>query len=216
MPNAIEKPTKGDTPATSNSRCAILKAATEEFALKGYTGARTEGIARVAGVKPTLLFYYFNTKEKLYAEVLEAIFSAWAGRVSRPLETQASAQQRLLAYINAYFDFIAELPLAPRLVQQEHLRHGSAGPVPLGRLVERYLRPVHRKLVALLREGIASGEFQDFDVEHCLHSLSALIIFYFTGNVAVESLEGVQLYPRSHIEGRRKAVVEFVSTALFT
>ncbi len=213
MAVAVEKPTKSSVEPASRS--AILTAATEEFALKGYAGARTEGIARVAGVNHTLLFYHFKTKEQLYSEALEGVFSGWCERVTRALAGTASAPQRLLAYINSYFDFIAEFPLAPKLVQQEQLREGSARSEHLDRMVERYIRPVQRKLVALLKEGISSGEFQDLDIEHCIHSISGLIVFYFTNNLAVESLEGVELCPRRRIEARRKAVLDFVSKALF-
>lgn len=211
---AVEKSIKSS--AEPASRLAILRAATEEFALKGYAGARTEGIARAAGVNHTLLFYHFKTKEQLYSEVLEDIFSAWFERVSGALDRKASAQERMLAYVNSYFDFIAESPLAPKLVQQEQLRQCSASSEHLQRMVEPYIRPVQRKLMALLKEGISTKEFHDVDIEHCIHSLSALVVFYFTNNLAVESLEGVDLCPRRRIEARRKAVLDFVSKALFT
>jgi TetR/AcrR family transcriptional regulator len=214
MVAVVEKPIKSS--AEPARRLAILRAATEEFALKGYAGARTEGIARAAGVNHTLLFYHFKTKEQLYNEVLEDIFAEWFERVSRALDRKASAQERLLTYVNSYFDFIAESPLAPKLVQQEQLRQCGASSERLHRMVEPYIRPVQRKLVALLKEGISSGEFHDLDIEHCIHSISALIVFYFTNNLAVESLEGVELCPRRRIEARRKAVLDFVSKALFT
>ena len=213
MPTAVEKPgTKSTEPA---SRLSILKAAAEEFALRGYAGARTERIASIAGVKHTLLFYYFKTKEQLYGAVIETVFSEWNRRVGQALNSEESARERLLAYVNSYFDFIAEFPLSPKLVQQEQMRQDSEGFEQLRRLVERYVRPVHRKLVTVLREGISNGSFHDVDIEHCLHSLSALITFYFTGNLTVESLEGVQIHPR-RIEVRRKAVVDFLIRAIFT
>lgn len=214
MPAVVERTTTKSAEPTS--RMAILKAATEEFALKGYAGARTEGIANAAGVNHTLLFYHFKSKEQLYCAVLETVFSEWNDRVSRGLDLEAPAKERLLAYVDSYFDFIAEFPLSPKLVQQEHMRQGNTGSDHLHRMVERYVRPVHRKLVALLKEGVSRGEFHDVDIEHCIHSISALIIFYFTGNVTVESLEGVQVYPRPRIEARRKAVLDFVARALFT
>ena len=149
--------------AEPTSRMAILKAATEEFALKGYAGARTEGIANAAGVNHTLLFYHFKTKEQLYSAVLDTVFSEWNDRVSRALDLESSAKERLLAYVDSYFDFIAEFPLSPKLVQQEHMRQSSTGSDQLHRMVERYVRPVHRKLVALLKEGVCKGEF-DVDI----------------------------------------------------
>src|SRR6202161_374557 len=184
-------------------RLAILRAETEEFALKGYAGARTEGIARAAGVKHTLLFYHFKTKEHLYREVLEEIFSTWFERVSRALDREASAQERLLTYVNSYFDFIAEYPLAPRLVQQEQLRLGNNKAGRPRRMAERYIRPVQYKLATLLKEGISSREFNELDVEQCIHSISGLIVYYFTNNLAVETLEGMELCPRRRIQSRR-------------
>ena len=213
MPLVVEKSIR--TSAEPARRGAILRAATEEFALKGYAGARTEGIARAAGVKHTLLFYHFKTKEHLYHEVLEEIFSTWFERVSRALDREASAQERLLTYVNSYFDFIADCPLAPKLVQQEQLRQGGEGSERLRRMAEPYIRPVRRKLTTLLKEGISGGEFNELDVEQCIHSISGLIVYYFTNNLAVETLEGVELCPRRRIQARRKAVLDFVSKALF-
>jgi TetR/AcrR family transcriptional regulator len=183
--------------------------------ISGYAGARTEGIARAAGVNHTLVFYHFKTKKQLYHEVLGEIFSEWFERVSRALDRKTPTRERLLAYVDSYFDFIAEYPLAPKLVQQEQLRQGSQGSEHLRRMAEPYIRPVQRKLATLLREGISSGEFRDLDVEHCIHSISALVVFYFTNNLAVESLEGVDLCPQRRIKARRKAVLDFVSKALF-
>lgn len=213
MVAVVEKRKSGVEPA---SRTAILRAATEEFALKGYAGARTEGIAQAAAVNHTLLFYHFKTKEQLYSAVLERVFSGWAERVSCALDQKASPKQRLIAYVNAYFDFIAEFSLAPKLVQQEQLRQCRAGSEHLHRMAQRYIRPVHRKLGTVLRQGISNGEFRDLDIEHCVHSISALIVFYFTSNLAMEFSESVELSPRPHIEARRKAVLDFVSKALFT
>jgi AcrR family transcriptional regulator len=198
----------------NSSRLAILRAGGEEFALKGFAGARTETIAALAGVKHTLVFYHFKTKEQLYSSVLEIMFSEWNVRVGPALAIEASPKERLLAYIDSYFDFIAEFPLSPKLVQQEQMRQSSTSADQLHRMVERYVRPIHRKLVALLKEGVALREFYDVDIEHCVHSISALITFYFTGGLTVESLEGAQVRPR-RIELRRKAVVEFVSRAVF-
>jgi len=214
MVAVVETPTKSS--AESSNRSEILRAASEEFALKGYAGARTEGIAQAAGVKHTLVFYHFKTKDQLYSTVLGTVFSEWAERVSHALSGTASPTRRLLAYINSYFDCFAEFPFAPRLVQQEQLRQRISGPEHLQQLAKRYVRPVHRKLAALLREGISSGEFRDLDIEQCIHSLSALIIFYFTGSLTLESLDGIESCSPAHIAVRREAVLDFVSAALFT
>jgi hypothetical protein len=44
-------------------------------------------------------------------------------------------------------------------------------------------------------EFLIGAVFRSVEVEHCLHSISALIIFYFTRSLAVQSLEGADLHP---------------------
>ena len=46
------------------TRALILAAATEEFAEKGFAGARIEQIAERSGSNKRMLYYYFNNKDK--------------------------------------------------------------------------------------------------------------------------------------------------------
>lgn len=52
------------------TRRRILSAALTEFAAKGLAGARTDAIARRAGINKRMLFHCFSNKEKLYREIL--------------------------------------------------------------------------------------------------------------------------------------------------
>jgi len=56
--------------AGTRTRAAILAAAERVFARSGLAGARTDLIADEAGVNKALLYYYFQSKEKLYLAVL--------------------------------------------------------------------------------------------------------------------------------------------------
>jgi TetR/AcrR family transcriptional regulator len=53
------------------SRTRILDAALEEFAEKGFAGARVEAIARRAGLNKQLISHHFGGKEALYRAVLD-------------------------------------------------------------------------------------------------------------------------------------------------
>src|SRR2546423_15054537 len=48
----------------------ILQAAFKEFAAKGFSGARVDGIARRASINKRMLYHYFGDKEALFREVL--------------------------------------------------------------------------------------------------------------------------------------------------
>ena len=55
------------------NRDVILRAASEEFAEKGFAATKTSGIAPRAGLPKPNVYYYFKSKENLYREVLESI-----------------------------------------------------------------------------------------------------------------------------------------------
>jgi TetR/AcrR family transcriptional regulator len=71
------------------SRQLLLNAAIDEFAAKGYAGARVQDIADRAGVNKQLIAYYFGGKEGLY----RALHQAWLDQEARfagpdvPLDT---------------------------------------------------------------------------------------------------------------------------------
>ncbi len=52
---------------------AILAAAAEEFALRGYTGASLSRIIEQAGISKGSLYYYFDDKEDLFATVVAVV-----------------------------------------------------------------------------------------------------------------------------------------------
>src|SRR5260370_10268904 len=104
------------------TRAAILKAALEEFSREGVAGARTDEIARRAGVNKALLYYYFKGKDGLYAAALEEVFSGLSARIMAVLErADLPPRQRLLKYVEAHFDYIASAPFYPRLAQREFI-----------------------------------------------------------------------------------------------
>lgn len=55
---------------TKDTESEILKAAEQEFMLKGFDGTKTTSIAHAAGVTHAMLHYYFRTKEQLFERIL--------------------------------------------------------------------------------------------------------------------------------------------------
>jgi len=126
MASALKSGKSGSRGEPEKTRAAILKAALEEFAHEGVTGARTDEIARRAGVNKALLYYYFKDKEGLYAAALDQVFSGLHQRVASVLErADLPPRERLLLYAQTHFDYIASSPVYPGLVQREFMR--SAG-----------------------------------------------------------------------------------------
>ena len=199
------------------TRAAILKAALEEFSHEGVAGARTDQIARRAGVNKALLYYYYKDKEGLYTAALEEAFSGLSARILAALDSpELRPRDKLLKYVGAHFDYIASVPWYPRLVQREFMRGSGRTLSPVAsRVLERYAKPIYLKLSNLVREGIACGDFRRVDPEQTVTSLLGLIIFYFISLPAQQAMNAGDPSSPERIAARRAAVLDFVSAALF-
>jgi len=197
------------------SRAAILDAAAREFADYGVAGARTDAIAKEAGVNKALLYYYFEDKETLYGAVLDNAFSGLKESVFRVLDSPASPREKIMAYVGAYFDFIAANRLYPRLMQREMMRAREGHSPHIEKIVKAYIQPIFIRVSQLLREGTAAGEFRAVDPVHFVPSMVAMIVFYFSSAPMMQKIVGFNPLAPERIAERRAAVLDFISAALF-
>jgi AcrR family transcriptional regulator len=197
------------------SRAAILHAAALEFAEHGIAGARTDAIAQAAKVNKALLYYYFEDKETLYGAVLDNAFSGMKASVFRVLDSDLPPREKVLAYLGAYFDFIASNQIYPKLMQREMMRAREGDSVHIDRLVKTYFKPLYRRLGELLHQGIAEGEFRKVDPAHFVPSMISMIVFYFSSAPVMRRIVRFDPLTPERIAERRAAVLDFISAALF-
>jgi TetR/AcrR family transcriptional regulator len=209
----VSKVRLGTRGQPERSRAAILKAAVREFSEEGIAGARTDAIARSAGVNKALLYYYFKDKEALYQAVLDGVFSGVRKAIAGALAQQLTPRDRLTAYIRAHFDYIASNPLYSRIVHAEFLRAGR-DPSHVQRLAKQYFQPIFVNLAELLREGAEAGEFRRVDPVQFIPSMIAVIVFYFVTAPITKVMTGANPFSRNVLARRREAVVDFISHAL--
>jgi TetR/AcrR family transcriptional regulator len=215
MKAALSKPRLGSRGRPEESRAAILQAAIREFSREGVAGARTDAIARAAGVNKALLYYYFKDKETLYAAVLDQVFGGLSQSIQKALSSDLPPREKLLAYVGAHFDYIASHPLYPRITQGEMMRAARGAAPQLKRIAKQYFVPLFRKVAAVIAEGQATGDFRPVDPLHFVPSMIAIIVFPFTNAPVLRTVAGVDPYASELVAARRVAVMDFISAALF-
>ena len=209
------KPRMGSRGRPEQSRAAILDAAVREFSREGVAGARTDSIARAARVNKALLYYYFEDKEGLYNAVLDQVFGELLAAVEEVLSRDLPPKEKIIAYARTHFDYIANHPLYPRIVQGE-MMSASHGRAPrLERIAKQYFRPLFAGLAGVLQQGQARGEFRAVDPMHFIPSMIAMIVFYFTNASVMRMVTGRDPFLPEFVAQRRAAVVDFISAALF-
>jgi TetR/AcrR family transcriptional regulator len=209
--------TQNETQAekSAETRDRILDAALREFSANGLAGARTEQIAAAAGVNKALLYYYFESKEKLYAATLEMVSARVRDRSMAVFLRDASPGERLLRGALDHFDRILTQREFQSLMQQEmmRLRQGEEGFLPL--LAKRVFAPLQAMYQSMVREGIESGELIEADwMQFELAALGANV-FYFLSAPMRRLIMQVEPFDLEVLREHRMKLVEFLGQAIF-
>src|SRR6476620_7229894 len=88
----------------------ILDAARKVFEADGLDGASLRAIASAAGYTPAALYFHFDSKEAIYAEVLRNSLASLSTAISRARARAKSPADRLRAGAMAFFRFYEENP----------------------------------------------------------------------------------------------------------
>jgi AcrR family transcriptional regulator len=112
-------------------RGLILDAARHVFEAEGLEGASLRAIAAQAGYTPAALYFHFESKEAIYAEVLQASLARLGRAVHDAVDKAPLHQGKLRAAALAFFDFYADNPRDLDL--GFYLFRGGMKPTGLGR-----------------------------------------------------------------------------------
>jgi len=163
-------------PKLGNDRALrIVAAAREEFAKRGFAGARVDQIARMAGVNKQLLFYYFHSKRGLFQAVLAQSAGELETALAALVHPSGGPLERLRLTLAAQFEFLARHPEIVALLGQ-----GAA------------FAPAINRLVVLLAEGQGLGQVRD-DLDPHLAAAQALILM--VGYLSMEAVIATSARP---------------------
>jgi len=95
---------------SEHKRALILEAARAMFEAEGLEGTSLRAIAAKAGYTPGALYFHFESKEAIYAEVLARSLSSLRGAVEAAVAAADAPGARLRAAALAFFDFYTENP----------------------------------------------------------------------------------------------------------
>jgi TetR/AcrR family transcriptional regulator len=109
------------------TREAILVAAEDYFARRGFDGASLNQIAEAAGVARSTPAYFFGSKEALYDAVLERVIARGQDVMARAYARggDGSAEDAVDQFVAALVDFLGHDRNFLRLIQREALGDGS-------------------------------------------------------------------------------------------
>lgn len=172
----VKKESPRSLRAAKGTRSAILEAAENLFARRGYAVTRLEDVGEAVGLTRPALFYHFPDKQTLYKAVLEEAFKPLVENIDAALSSSKPVAQRIEDAMGAWVDGVASRPTLSRLI----LRHvADADEHPMQAIYPESDRFIQTAWM-LVEQGIASGELKPLH-DDPFHAASAAIgttVFY--------------------------------------
>jgi AcrR family transcriptional regulator len=91
-------------------RGLIMDAARRVFEIEGLDGASLRAIATAAGYTPAALYFHFESKEAIYAEVLRESLASLSKAIARAVTRARTPADRLRSAAMAFFRYYADNP----------------------------------------------------------------------------------------------------------
>jgi AcrR family transcriptional regulator len=181
----------------------ITAAALELFVERGFAATRLEDVAARAGVSKGTVYLYFANKEDLFkAVVREGLVSPIAEMKGFVDQFPGDSFALLRMLIRGWWEKVG----ATRISGIPKLLCGESGNFP--ELVRFYLaevvEPGHAVLTAIVKRGIARGEFRDMDPEQAALLIAAPMLQLMLWRNALEPQSTYKIdalrYLESHLD----------------
>ncbi len=187
------------------TRAALLDAAANEFAQYGFDGARVERIVNTAGCNMRMLYHYFQSKENLYLEVLETVYSDIRQR-ERGLDLESLPPlEAILQLTHFTWDHIAANRLFIDIGRNENLVGGRF--IKNSKAISEMSSPLIRQIDEAVERGLQTGVFQHkVDALQLYISIVALSAHHLTNVHTLSAVFRTDLSSPEWLDARRSHV----------
>ena len=137
----------------------ILEAAFDAFAERGYAATRMEDVAARAGVSKGAVYFYYETKERLFEDMVRHYGRTVLADADAMLaQARGTCTERLRALIGFVYRRCAQDRVGREMIRFM-VAEGKAFPDLVDSHYADFVAPAKRMVGALLAAGAASGEF---------------------------------------------------------
>jgi AcrR family transcriptional regulator len=214
-PTAVRKPGATGIRAkqAQDTRAKLLKAAIKVFAKQGYASGRVESISKAARSHDRMIYYYFGSKEQLFVEVLETIYTQFNDAESKldlDLDDPVHGLEQMVEFVWQYY---LDHPEFVTLLSSENLHQGKHAKKSLKlKEISGYAISVVQKL---LDAGHAQNVFRaDIRARDVYLMIASLGYFYNANQYTLGAFLGEPLMEKAALEHWREVIKDTVLRAV--
>ncbi len=153
-------------------RQRLLMCATKLFVQKGYTATTVREIVEAAGVTKPVLYYYFQSKEGIYLELIRDAYTHFSALLDSSQGQRGSTKERLLLLSDQLFSLFMEKIDVAKLMYAIYYGPPQGAPFFDFDSYHFKFQDVVRQLV---KEGIRNGELRSENAEDMMWAVIGVI-----------------------------------------
>ena len=194
------------------SRSTILLAAENEFADKGFWGARVDEIAKQSNLNKRMIYAYFGDKEGLYNQVLLNTYSKMEALENDLIKQNLQGTALIEGIISTYFDFLFNNPNFVNILMWENLNKGDNLKKIENSIIKR---KTISYFINAIEQGKTSGIFgKDIDSYQVVLSMITTCFANFSNQYTLSQLFNTDFTQKDVIEQRKTHTTELILSYL--
>ncbi|MGE0770428.1 MAG: TetR/AcrR family transcriptional regulator [Cyclobacteriaceae bacterium] len=196
--------------AEKDTENLILDAAMKVFTRKGFAGARTEDIAKEAGINRALLHYYFRDKQTMFDIIFETRFKEFFAGIGKILNSDQPLFEKIRAMIDHEINTLSQHPDLPRFVITE-VASQPERLIQYGQKMGINPRLILSGFTTQVDAEAKAGRIKPIDSRQLLMNIMSLCIYPFIARHVIKTM--MQLDESRFadmMEARKKLVYEMV------
>lgn len=192
----------------------ILDAAMKVFTQRGFDGARTEDIAKEAGINRALLHYYYRDKQTMFNMIFEERFKEFFGGIFKIFGSDNPILEKIRLLIDHEISMLLKHPDLARFIITE-VANKPERLIEQGQKLGINPRVFIESFEEQLAAEIKAGTIKPIAARQLLMNIMSLCIYPFVAQPIIRTM--MQLDKAAYndmMEARKKETYDFIMNAI--
>ncbi|MDH3212277.1 MAG: TetR/AcrR family transcriptional regulator [Myxococcales bacterium] len=185
----------------------ILDAAEELFSERGYAGTTLRDVAERVGLRIPSLYNHFDSKDSLYAAVLERGIGPVRTVLSEYMEEGRDAYRDSARVVERIMALLEQRPNLPRLVLHETLSGGQR----LTPMLREWIEPIFARAHEMVEAGPAAHRWEKEQIPLLVLAMYHVVVGHFTIAPFYRELSGEDLIQKQALARQTRFLRKLVA-----
>lgn len=154
--------------------------ALRHFSQKGFAATSLREVSEDAQTTKPMIYYYFGSKEGLYASIVRQIMEEMAESIRSHLPAEAPVEEQVMAFCESYLDHFLQQEEIIALVLREVF---GLGGVPMAEFSQALGERVRHPLDGILARGMETSVLRRDGVATCATAITGILNMFILAHV---------------------------------